>query len=80
MLSHKASKINGVGDGTPYLQTLRFYILKLPAMLILMMLGFLVEFCIELPFRVMCALDSSAAKHNSASRRKAITDRFTGRP
>ena len=35
-----------------------FYIFKLPALLITPVLGFIIEFFYELPFMVVCLLDS----------------------
>lgn len=39
-----------------------FYIFKLPALLITPVLGFIIEFFYELPFMLVCLLDSRIKK------------------
>ena len=39
-----------------------FYALKLPVILILITLGLMLEFLVELPFRVLCTLDARFTK------------------
>jgi len=41
----------------PLLKKSLFYVFKLPAMLLLIMLGLLLDFIIQLPFRLMLAAD-----------------------
>jgi hypothetical protein len=41
----------------PATTNLRFYLLKLPLLLILMLSGFILEFFLQLPFHIMCTRD-----------------------
>ncbi len=43
------------------MQKISFYLVKLPFILVTIIIGFLLEFLIELPFMVMCKLDRSAS-------------------
>ena len=38
-------------------QKIGFYLIKLPFILVTIIIGFLMEFLLELPFMVMCKLD-----------------------
>lgn len=49
-------------------QKIGFYLIKLPFILVIIVIGFLFEFLLELPFMVMCKLD------------RTIDDRQPGRP
>ena len=46
-----------MADGRSFRQKIGFYLIKLPFMLITIIIGFVLEFLIELPFMVMCTLD-----------------------
>ncbi|KPJ76013.1 MAG: hypothetical protein AMJ54_13165 [Deltaproteobacteria bacterium SG8_13] len=41
-------------------QKISFYLIKLPFILVTIIIGFLLEFLLELPFMVMCKLDRTA--------------------
>lgn len=41
---------------------LTFYVLKLPLLLMLMLLGFMLDFFIQLPFHIMCKIDHMRGK------------------
>jgi hypothetical protein len=45
---------------------LEFYLIKLPFLLILITVGFLMEFVIELPFLVMCTLERIFSQKNQS--------------
>ena len=49
---------------------LGFYLVKLPFILVTIIIGFLMEFLLELPFMVMCKLDRIPATKNQAGPHK----------
>ena len=51
--------------GRSFRQKISFYLIKLPFILITIIIGFVLEFLIELPFMVMCWLDGMLGVHKS---------------
>ena len=50
-----------VGNRKGRLEKLEFILLKLPGIYLLILLGFIMEFLVELPFMVLCKLDQLRA-------------------
>ena len=47
-------------------QRIVFYLVKLPFILVTIVIGFLLEFLLELPFMVMCKLDRTVSDQQPA--------------
>ncbi len=45
-------------------QKVSFYLVKLPFILVTIVIGFMLEFLLQLPFMIMCKLDHAAATKN----------------
>jgi hypothetical protein len=63
MLTRKKDKLKPRVYAMPMTSAkLTFYVLKVPLLLTLMFLGFMLDFFIQLPFHIMCKLDHVRGK------------------